>query len=327
MRCFTITATVYLTSAFLSTLAAQSSGVFWIKSFSPGSASLSDPHLDRQALAKLDSLMQDETIAVTLLGAADSVAWHLNGRRVHPNLSDAWDVAKSLGRARALRARYGRGEFGVTHENIAGVKVIWTKRTAVEMSLERMNQLAQQSDSLGYQIKAIKSDLQKINAERSGYDRSAANGHYEVNRKTVRNLDWRLKLGVWSWHSANGGIVSPALALHIIVDRTAFVLQGGVTPWHYSTEFGNQSESFLHAGMVYMKSDRLGFSLGGFRGWEFFTATDNWSFKTTGLAAGVVLIFNKIEFSPKLSYSNITALQGASHWRAGGILSVSFNLN
>ncbi len=327
MRCFMITATVYLTSAFLSTLAAQSSEVFWIKLFSPGSAALSDPHIDRQALAKLDSLMQDETIEVTFLGAADSVAWRLNGRRIHPNISEAWDVAKGLGRARALRARYGRGDVGVTHENIAGVKVIWTKGTATEINLARMNELARQSDSLGYQIEQLNHDLQNTKAEAGRNDRAAANGHYEVNRKTVRSLDWRLQLGLWTWHSANGGIVSPALALHIIVDRAAFILQGGVTPWHYTTELGNKSESFVHAGIIYMKSDRLGFSVGGFRGWEFFTATDNWSFKTTGLAAGVVFIFNRIEFSPKLSYSNITALQGASHWRAGGILSVSFNLN
>ncbi len=156
---------------------------------------------------------------------------------------------------------------------------------------------------------------------------AAANGYYEVNRKTVRNLDWRLQLGLWTWYSADGGIVSPALALHIIVDRTAFILQGGVTPWHYSTEHGNQSESFVHAGIVYMNSDRVGFSVGGFRGWEFITATDSWSFKTTGLAAGVVFVIDNLEVSPKLSYSNVAALNRAPRWLAGGMLTMSFNLN
>jgi hypothetical protein len=100
----------------------------WITSFSPGSSDLDDPAIDQKALAALDSLMQDTTLTVTFLGAADDVRWKMSGRQVHHDISEAWNDAKRLGRARILRARYGRGEVGVTDENIVGVKVTWARK-------------------------------------------------------------------------------------------------------------------------------------------------------------------------------------------------------
>ena len=106
----------------------QSSGVLWIKTFSHASSNLDDPHIDTKALASLDSLMQNEDIEVTFLGAADSLRWKMNGRYVHKAISNAWNVATRLRRALSLRERYGRGFVGVTDESIAGVKVIWNQK-------------------------------------------------------------------------------------------------------------------------------------------------------------------------------------------------------
>ena len=39
-------------------------------------------------------------------------------------------MRNGLSRARALRERYELGEIGITHENIAGVKVVWVRKTS-----------------------------------------------------------------------------------------------------------------------------------------------------------------------------------------------------
>jgi hypothetical protein len=83
----------------------------------------------------------------------------------------------------------------------------------------------------------------------------------------------------------------------------------------------------VYAGAKYMKSDVLGFSLGRFRGWEFFTQTDNWSFKTTGVAAGLVLAYGRIEVNPTLTVSNVTSLERSAQWRVGSTLGLNFNIN
>ncbi len=303
---------------------AQTSGTLWIKTFSLGSADLNDPQIDNQALAYLDSLMQDPSIEVTFLGAADSVSWKLDGRYVNAKISEAWNDAKRLSRARALRARYGRGNVGVTHEDIAGAKVIWAKD---ESYMTKLDQIEHENDKMKEELATIKNDLQSLNPEKSKNGHSKI-GHGEVVIKKGIDVDWRLQAGVWTWQGgSNGNIFSPSVALNIKIEKTSFVVQGGVTPWHTSSPYGNQSESFVYAGAKYMKSDLLGFSLGGFRGWEFFTQTDNWSFKTTGVAAGVVLTYGRFEVNPTLTVSNITSLEKSAQWRVGSTLGLNFNIN
>ncbi len=305
---------------------AQDSGVFWIKTFRPGSADLTDPQIDQAALAKLDSLMQDESVEVTFLGAADGKTWYLHGQALHKDIAEALNDAKRLSRARALQARYGRGTVGITYEEIAGVKVVWrrTRKQTEEIDLTakpEVENLATKDGVVEPQSEAATpsepepGDVSVVNPEPEHL------GRWEFN--------WRLQAGIWSYQSgSNGSLLSPSLALNIIINNTALVIQGGVTPWHVSSPYGNQAESFVYVGIKHMKSERWGFSAGAFRGWEFLTKTDNWSFKATGLAAGVVLNLGIVEFNPALTYTNVNKLSdNSSVWRVGTTLGLNFNIN
>jgi len=313
--------TIFLTFIFCAFCFAQSdSGIFWIKTFQPGSSSLNDPNIDQQALAALDELMKDATIEVVFLGTADSLAWKMNGRNVHSDISDAWNDAKRLGRARALRARYGRGDVGITHENIAGVKVIWSRKTDE-------NKYTNQIDELGNEIAELKNDLKQIHQKEATNGNHSTNGFSNYN-KNVSHFNWALQAGFWTWQSSsNGNLFSPSIGLSIAINKTSFIIQGGVTPWHSTSSLGNRSESFVYGGVKHMTSDLLGLTFGVFRGWEFFTETDNWSFKTTGIASGIVLKHGIVEFNPAVTYTNVATLSPDSEWRLGMTLGFNVNIN
>ncbi len=318
--------TLLITLVLVALASGQTSGVLWLKSFSPGSADLNDPLLDKRALAFLDSLMQDPEIEVTFLGAADSLQWLLDGRHVNPRISEAWNDAKRLSRARALRERYGRGEIGLTHENVAGVKVVWRKRGADLYS--EVDYLKAQNARLSQEILALKGRLSGTNGHNGKNGHNGTNGHSTPSVAEESRFNWRLQLGLWTWNAgSHGTLVSPSAALSIIIDQTSFILQGGVTPWHESTALGNQSDSFVYAGVKHMLSPNFGVSAGVFRGWKFFTSTDNWSFKTTGLAAGPVVRYKRLELQPAVTLSNISTLDKDGYWRPGMTLGVNFNLN
>ncbi len=303
-----------------STVSAQTPSVFWIKAFSPGSSDLNDPQVDKAALAMLDELMQDEEIEVTFLGAADSKSWRMNGEYVHQDISEAWDDAKSLSRARALRARYGRGTVGITHESIAGVKVIWTKN---ENYITKLDQLEKENEHLKHEIAEVKMDLKDLTPEPGTNGKNGKNGH----PASEPNLNLSLLAGLWTWQTgSSGGILSPYLASSITIRNASLHIRGGVTPWHASTRQGNKSESFVSFGTKYLKSDNVGFTLEVYRGWEFFTTTDDWLFKTTGISAGVVINKGLIELNPALAFSNISTLDYNSKWRFGVTLGVGLNI-
>lgn len=320
--------TTIAVALFMSGLAwGQSSGDFWIKTFSPGSSDLNDPMIDVPALAHLDSLMKDVTIQVTFLGAADSLGWRLDGKHVHAHVSEAWNDAKRLSRARALRARYGRGTVRVTHESIAGVKVMWTRPESHPTS-HTLNELKEQNENLDRELAKLRDEFEnsKSDPRANGTDEHIEYTT-EIRRETL-TFNWRLQAGIWTWHSSSGGsLVSPSIGLNIIIGKTAFVFQGGVTPWHSSSALGNKSESFVHMGIKYFKTERVGFTIGGFRGWEFLTDTDDWSFKTTGLATGVFIRYGAFEINPTLTVSNVNTLEQDSQWRLGSVLGLNYNIN
>ncbi len=294
-------------------LHAQTSGSFWIKSFKPGSSDLNEPGINKAALEKLDRLMKNPDIDVTFLGAADSLGWQLDGKRVHPDVSEAWNDAKRLSRARVLQARYKRGNVGITYENIAGVKVLWSLKNQ-ENYTEELRDLSKELSSLKDQVANMQPEFMEIEAPRATTEQS--------------KFDWGLEAGFWTWQGGtHGSLFSPSLALKIIINSTAFMIQGGVTPWHISTEFGNQSESFVYMGIKHMKSKVLGVTIGAFRGWEFFTANDSWSFKTTGLSSGIVIKHGILEINPAVTYSNINTLTTNSTWKFGANLGFTLNIN
>ncbi len=326
MKKSTIIAALLLTGVLYGTVSAQTSGVLWIKTFSPGRTSLNDPGIDGASLAALDELMKVTDLEVTFLGSADSVGWYFDGRAVHTDISEAWNDAKRLGRARALRARYERGNVGVTHENIAGVKVVWKKRVSPDDYEMQMTRLEQENNELNQKLDKLEQDVHELHPV------LAAKGQPPLTSYTINEypslFDWFLQGGMWSWQSASGKtLISPSLALGIIIDKTSFVLQGGVTPWHISTSEGNQAESFVYLGLKHMKTKGFGMTAGIFRGWEFFTATDNWSFKTTGFSSGIVLKYGFIEFNPALSYSSSDSIFDKEGWKVGATLGVSINFN
>ncbi len=328
MKKLIILAAVWLMFVPLRTTFAQESGALWIKTFNPGSADLNDSNIEKEALAELDKLMQDPTIEVTFLGAADSIGWFLEGRKINDKIAEAWNDAKRLSRARALRARYGRGNVGITHDSVAGVKVIWTRTSDAE-------KYTKQLELLQRELTDVKNNIESLKPEASNsHTGNASNGHGsngKGSKYTIKDgltFNWRLQAGLWTWQSgSDGSLLSPSLALNIVVNKTAFVLQGGVSLWQESTALGNTSESFVYTGIKYMKSDRLGFTAGAFRGWEFFTSTDNWLFKTTGIATGIVFKYGKFEVNPTLSISNINTLENAGQWRVGSTVGLNFNIN
>lgn len=326
MKRLTYTATFLLTLVFLSTALAQTSGVLWIKTFEPGSTSLNDPIIDTAALAALDELMKNPEIDVTFLGAADSLGWVMNGRSVHTHISEAWNDAKRLGRARALRARYERGQVGVTHENIAGVKVVWSKKITREQYKKELTEIKEKNSDLNNKLAKLEDQFQKLHPVLEAQGNNGSNGHTATESHSY--FDWFLQGGFWTWQSGSGsGLISPSMALGIIINNTSFVLQGGVTPWTISTSQGNQSESFVHVGIKHMKWNNLGISVGAFRGWEFFSDSDNWTFKTTGVAAGIVVKHGIFEFNPMLSYTNSNSIFSESKWKLGSTLGLAVNFN
>lgn len=304
----------------LGAASAQTPKVFWIKNFSPGSSDLTDPLIDQTALRVLDELMQDEEIEVTFLGAADEKAWKMDGNYVHKDISEALNDAKRLSRARALRKRYGRGKVGVTHENIAGVKVVWNRKDSRETYTTKVERLEKENANLIQDMAEVKSGLESLK------QKPGTNGH-NGQAKSDSNFDVTFQAGFWTWQSgSSGSIFSPYLASSVVIGKAAFLIRGGVTPWHSSTPHGNKSESFIYMGARYMKSQTFGFTLGVYRGWEFFTATDDWLFKTTGASAGIVISKGLIEFNPAVTYSNLDSLEKGSSWRLGITLGVGLNI-
>lgn len=299
---------------------AQDSGEFWIATFLRGSANLSDPTIDQQALARLDSLMQDENIEVTFLGAADSLQWKVLGHAVHDHISEALNDAKRLSRARSLRARYDRGHVGVTHENVAGVKVIWRKKPELKTFTSVLN-----SGTNG--AAEVKEPVSRIKGETARIPEVPASIRSEIIIKEAVEFDWRLQAGLWTWRGAGGSLMAPSLALNILMGRWTFALQGGVAPWQRSTDLGKQSESFVYTGVKYMPSATYGISAGAFRGWRFFTDSDRWSMKATGVAVGMVLTHRFVEFNPTLTFAGVNTLRDTHPWRLGSTLNLNFNLN
>ncbi len=322
-RLIFITTTI-LSIVLFSTAYSQTSGVLWIKTFAPGSTSLNDSSVDHEALAALDELMKDEDMDVTFLGAADSVGWVFYGKSVHTHISEAWNDAKRLGRARALRARYERGNVGITHENIAGVKVSWRRRKSDAEFDHELTEIRKQNENLNDKLAKLEQNIEDIQQPSSpAYTNSP--GYLPTENNSY--FDWFLQGGFWTWQASSGSLLTPSVALGIIINQTSFIIQGGVSPWHITTPQGNQSESFFFMGVKHMKTNKFGISVGAFRGWKFFTETDDWSFKTTGLSAGVVIKHSIFEFNPMLSYTDSNSIFEKSDWKLGTTLGFSININ
>jgi len=304
----------------------ENSGVLWIKSFAPGSSNLSDAQIDKQALARLDSLMQDSTLQVAFLGAADEKQWRMSGNRVHPYISDAWNDAKRLGRARIVRARYGRGQVGVTDENIAGVKVLWTRIDPFNsLSMTEASSANGHDDGLRRDVSLLRDDVDSVKA-------ALENGKYtKIVQKTGPELNWRAQAGFWTWYGGSDrNIAVPALALNVIYNRSVFVVQGGASPWHSKTANGKQGEAFLYGGIRRLPADGkrgISYAIGVFRGWEFFTSTDSWSLKSTGLTIGPTLTYHVIELHPAVTYTYVDSIYKGQGWHLGTMLIMNVNLN
>lgn len=316
-----IVATLIALLVAMGTAYSQDSGVLLLKSFLPGSANLDDPTIDRAALAKLDSLMQDDGLEFTFLGAADSLRWKIHGKQVRRQVSETLDDARRLGRARALRERYGRGTIGISDESFAGVVVIWQRARGTNGYHTEIERLRQQNNDLNQELVDIRDSVHELR------QRAGQNGISEVYLEKRSNFDWQLQAGMWNWRLSNTDLLTPALSVSFIIGKTAMVLRGGVTPWSYPTDNGHESESFVYLGLKYVKSERYGLSAGAFRGWRFFTESDNWSLKTTGAAVGVNVNYAFLEFNPMLTYSKLNTFTDESSTLFGSILNVNVNIN
>lgn len=293
------------------------SGSIWIKTFRPGSANLGDPTIDRRAMAFVDSLMQDPNIEVQFFGGADNLKW----KGVKLEVSKVLDSALRWERARKLRARYGRGEIGVTDEPIRGVKVEWkSKNSDLPVLMEKLNQLLDKIDFTSDYEKRLAA-LEDSVALLAGAKTTIIN----INQSIFS--DWQLQSGVMVWSAGKPWDLSvPYIGLALRQEKWALTLQGGVTPWSRQDPLGDRGDALLLGAISLYPDSWHGLKIGAFAGWEFFSHSDQWTMKVVGVTAGPNFRWKFWEAFLGYSIGNVSTLTGSEQWRNGAMFSVGINL-
>lgn len=306
---------------------AQSSGTIWVKTFLPGSADLNDPTIDRTALTFVDSLMKNPDLEVQFLGGADHIRWRHTGRSVVAPISNAWDAAKKLERASALRQRYGRGEIGTTDEPIRGVKVVWRPKPPDPFAMARkIGLLENLVDSLATQ-------LEKLSHERwSALPPDSSERRTDLVTVTPASdpaifSDWEVKTGYLLWSAGRPWDLSlPYLGLSLNRQHWAFEVQGGFTPWSKEDPLGDRGDAMLLGAVNLFPRSWLELKIGAFSGWEFFTHSDQWTMKVMGLTAGPKLSWKSFEIYAGYAIGKISSLTEPDQWQSGGMIATCLNL-
>lgn len=310
-------------------LSAQNSGVIWIKEFLPGSAKLSDPSIDQRALAFVDSLMQCDDIEVSFLGGADPTNWRLFGRRIKHRVSDAWDQAKKIERASALRQRYNRGQIGTTDKPIRGVKVIWgPKRPDIFKLQERLVSAETKIDSLSGLFDSLKLAYatSPVLQQQTQPIESRSNMDVHSVSESAIVSDWEVKTGFMVW-SAGGpyDLSVPYMGLAFKRENWALEFLGGFTPWSQSDPNGNRGDALLVGSLHLFPRSLYELKVGFFSGWEFLSKSDVWTMKIMGLTVGPKLRWKIFETYLGYTFGKLRSLT-EEHWCSGGLVTMSLHL-
>jgi len=320
---------IALTASFYPLLA-QNSGSIWIKEFKPGSADLDDSTIDRQTLQFLDSLMQREDIEITFLGAADPTKWQLFGRRVKPQVADAWDEAKKLERASTLRQRYERGQIGTTDEPIRGVKVVWgPQRPDIFEMNDRLGVAETNIDSLYSLIDSLQKNSNlppaMLTSMVSPGEPCFVTDNYSETKSTIAS-DWEVRTGFLAW-TAGGPYDLSVPYVGLALKRPSWMLefQGGFSPWSEYRLGSNRGDAFLLGSLHLAPKSWLQLKTGFFSGWEFLTNSDVWTMKIMGLTAGPKIKIKFFETYIGYTFGKLSSLT-EERWCGGALLATNFHL-
>lgn len=316
----------FLLMVMLNPAHAQKSGSIWVKSNKPGSADYKDSTIDQKSLQFVDSLMLRDDIVVTFLGGADKLPW--KGLPKNTKISQAFDQAKKLERALALRKRYGRGEVGVTDEPIRGVKVVWEPKPPDAFKLlDDLNQLQAKNDSLlnlftelnrnqKNRFAAIQDSINMLLAQKSK--------PADDNIETVFT-DWEVKTGLMAWSGSSPyDLAVPCVGIALKRRYWAFEIGGGFTPWGSASDYGRRGDAILTGAITLYPRNAFAWRGGIFSGWEFLTKTDNWTMKVLGVTAGPVIKWKIFEGFIGYSFSRLSTLTLSDQWNNGIFVQVNF---
>lgn len=319
--------TLFILPQFLN---AKNEQFIWIKQFKPGSADLNDATLDKNALQFVDSLMKRDDIEVTFLGAADPTRWQLFGKRVKAQVADAWDQAKKLERASALRQRYQKGQIGTTDEPVRGVKVVWQPlRPDIFQMDKRISANESQIDSLKSLIANLKPQemiSQVVEKCEPSRDNSDSEFQYQPSSESKIISDWEMTTGFMAW-SAGGpyDLSSPYIGLAFKRRDWAIELQGGFSPWSEYSTAANRGDAFLSASFHLRPQPWCAIKTGIMSGWEFLTQSDYWTMKIMAVTAGPKFQYRFVETFVGYTYGKLSSLT-EERWCSGLLVSTNFHL-
>lgn len=320
---------IFITILSVNSLIAQPAGSIWVREFAPGSANLADLTVDAAALAFVDSLMQRDDIEVTFLGGADPTNWQLFGKKVKPQISDAWDQAKKLERASKMRQRYNTGQIGTTDEPLRGVKVVWLPKKPDLFKMDaRLGSAEKSIDSLRHWLDSL-----KINQQVAAISPTAPTSekpHYTISYGTQKeatlNSDWEVKTGFMFWSAgAPYDLSVPYIGLALKRPDWALELQGGLSPWSEYSPGTNRGDAFLLGSFQMQPHAWLQLKTGVFSGWEYLTNSDVWTMKIMGLTAGPNFQFKIVEIYLGYTFGKLSSLT-EERWISSALITTNFHL-
>lgn len=322
---------ITLSGGTLNIIFAQESGYLWIKTFKPGSAELSDATIDKQSLAKMDSLIKHDDLEFYFLGATDNLKWKQSGKV--NEISKAWDEAKKLERASSLRERYRIGEIGTTDEPIRGVKVVWGPRKPNIFTMKKqLSNLEQMADSLRAALQAARSEQTKQIQEIRALEDSLGNPDPALNMTsfaeiTTGSFDWEFKSGFFFWGAGNPyDLAAPYIGLVLKRQIWSVEFQGGFSPWTKDSKVGKLSDAFLMGTFNLNSRYWYDFKFGLFSGWEFLTNSDNWTMKTMGLTAGPNIHWRFLNTYIGYNLGKVSTLVEPDKWVHGIIMTINLKV-
>jgi hypothetical protein len=311
-------------------LLAQPSGSIWVREFAAGSANLADASVDLKALAVVDSLMLRDDLEVVFLGGADPTNWQLFGKKVKPQISDAWDQAKKLERASKMRQRYNNGQIGTTDEPIRGVKVVWLpKKPDIFKMNARLGSAENSIDSLRNLLDSLKLEPQlatSIAPAAPVADKPYYTISYGTQKESTINSDWEVKTGFMFWSAAGPYDLSvPYVGLALKRTDWAVELLGGISPWSEYSPGSNRGNAFLLGSFQMQPQSWMQLKAGVFSGWEYLTNSDVWTMKIMGITAGPKFQFKFVETYLGYTFGKLSSLT-EDRWCGSALVTTNFHL-
>lgn len=252
----------------VSTATAQTSGEHWVLFFDDGSTEITD--VDSTSLAVADSIVATLgfDMDIVFYGSANKVGWIWEGNKVKKEINTIWNDAIRLSRARVLQERYNRGLVSITHEDTAGVKMVWKPvfpKTDIHVK----------EGDIHYNI--------------------------QVDRSSTVVSNWKLKAGISAWSFEDNQFAVPYVGSGIALDKWQLMLYLGGLPFTVENE---TSHSYLSGQGIYHFNDSFGVTSKLWLSWLYLTESDTWIKKAVGLSGGITWRISMLEFTPMVNVSN-----------------------